>query len=176
MSDEANALIMPLVLACSMPYGPLDDGYVRELGNRLTELPLPRGREGFDRILRTGVLPRSHERDDEIRMHLGPARARLARLPRRVLVFCGLFSALAALSLVGTGRPYLLVVPVLAYLPLPSLTRREMKRREERYQAIETALDRRRTAQPVPPPDDLARPTAGEHPARSATARGFDTT
>lgn len=107
-------------------------------------MPLPKGPDGFQRILRTGVLPHSTERDDEILAEVLTARRRSTRLPRRSAVNCLVLLGVSCGLAVWFKQPALVLGLAAIYLPVPFLARVETKRRLDRYRRIEAHLDGRR--------------------------------
>lgn len=186
MIEDVERWISLVTMMIVIPYGLFAPDWLADFGNRPTQVPLPQGRAGFLRILRTGLLPVSTARDQEIRAQIGIARRKLARWPLRVGVVCG-FYLVVGLSCVVWGdlSPVVPVAVAIAYLPVPWLSRREVGRRLARYDRLEAALDERRRHPPPPPPPrrvpspppaDLRRPGTVEHPDRLRSERGrFDT-
>lgn len=179
VADWGGFVTMSIV----MPYVSIYEHWLSYFGNPPTMAPLPRGRAGFLRILRTGLLPASTERDEAIGGRIVAQRRKVERWLRRLGLVCGACVAWS-IGLVAWDAlsPLVPLVLAIAYAPVPRLTRREVRRRLARYDRLEAALDERRRLgppppppsqpAPSPPPTDLRRPGPVEHPDRRRSERG----
>lgn len=136
-----------LLVATAVAYLMLLAGDWLNDGGRPTEVALPMNEGGYAKILRHGVLPWAHDRDDEIRAHLDAVRRRSGLRRRWAVVVYRVFLSLVVVGcavVAVVDRSALALLAAVGWAGYPFACRWKGRRTLARYDRIEADLDRRR--------------------------------
>lgn len=156
--DDLSWPLQLLMLSATWPLVITYAPWFRYCGNPPPHLPLPKGPGDCDRILETGVLPESHERDEDIRVAVTRRRQRrFPAAPWIVGVCCAMAAVAVTVGIVVGVRT--LVLSAGLWLVNAWLIPRHRRAELARWDRLEAELDRRRrqdgtpSVAAMPPPD-----------------------
>lgn len=132
-----------LLLLCVVSYLMLVGDGIWD-GGRPKRVALPANEGGYAKILRHGVLPLAHDRDDDIRAHVDAARRGLTTAKRWLPHLLYAPFALASLVLAALDRSPVALLAAVGWAGYPFASRWNNRRMLTRYDRIEADLDGRR--------------------------------